>query len=104
MISSQNHYRAASSENFVILYLMSTMEIGRLGHRSVLEHLVRPRSHGLSQMVLQYALHLRHPCHVRMHNHVRMHRWLLTVGATASGGTGSLVRSHRSEVKFRRSC
>ena len=44
---------------------------------SLLEHLVRPQSHEMNQMVLQYVLHLRHPCHVRIHNHVRMHRWLL---------------------------
>ena len=36
----------------------------------LLEHPVRPRSHGLNQMVLLYVLHLRRPCHVRMH------RWL----------------------------
>ena len=48
------------------------MAIGRLGPRSVLEHLVRPRSPELNQMVHQYVLHLR-----RHKYHVRMQRWLL---------------------------
>ena len=65
-------HKAVSSENFVILSSTSTMGIGRLGHRSMLEHLVRPWSPELNQMVHQYVLHLRRPKH-----HVRMQRWLL---------------------------
>ena len=49
------------------------MKISRLGHRSVLRHLVRPWSPELNQMVRGHVLHLRH-----LHeHHVCMQMWLL---------------------------
>ena len=68
----RNHCKAVSSENFVTSSSTLTMMNGRLGHRSVLGHLVRPRSPELNQMVLRYVLHRR-----RHHYHVRMPLWLL---------------------------
>ena len=71
-ISIRNHCKAVSSENFMISSLTLTMINDRLGHRSVLGHLVRPRSPELNQMVLRYVLHRHHH-----HYHVRMPLWLL---------------------------
>ena len=60
----QNLYKAANSETFMTLSLTLTMEIRRLGHRSVLEQLVRPQRPELNQMVPQYVLLLRTAGHV----------------------------------------
>ena len=60
----QKLYKEANSKNFMTLSLTLTMEISRLGHRSVLEQLVRPQRPELNQMVPQYVLLLRTAGHV----------------------------------------
>ena len=46
---------------------MRSIEPHARKQNKVLDQLVRPRSHGLNQMILLYVLHLRRPYHVRMH-------------------------------------